>query len=118
MKKWYGVSSGNGNDGVSQSFPDYLVFTSDPWFVARAAMVQLWKDEAWANSVVDIDGDAEYTISATIYEGPHGETEFGAAASIVEVFPISEHDNYNCQKYECIYDAFSIATLELLKEHH
>ena len=117
MKKWYGVSSGNGNDGVSQSFPDYLVFTSDPWFVARAAMGDLWKDEAWANSVVDIDGDAEYTIYATVCWSKWG-TEFGAAALSVEVFPISENDHYNCQKYNCIYDAFSIATLELLKEHH
>ena len=89
--RWYGVSSGNGNDGVSHTFPDYYVRTSDPWRLAELACVTSFKagkSREWAKENVEVDGEPDYTLSATIYEGPDGETEFGAAWLIYEVFPV------------------------------
>lgn len=66
----YGVSSGNGNDGVSHMFPDYYVYTSDPYRLARLAMVSTFKDE-WKRAAYDamyVDGEADYTIFACIYD--------------------------------------------------
>jgi len=78
--RWYGVSSGNGNDGVSQMFPDYYVFTSDPWELARLAVVSTFKDgagKAWCERHLEIDGEADYTIRATIDAPPCDDTPDG-----------------------------------------
>jgi hypothetical protein len=32
--KWYSVSSGDGNNGVSRMYPDYYVRTADPFHLA------------------------------------------------------------------------------------
>lgn len=92
--RWYGVSTGNGNDGVSQMYPDYYVYTRFPFELAEFHGVQQWakKHEEWARENVEVDGEADYTITATFYEGPNGETQFGAAEMIVEVFPVDEVD--------------------------
>ena len=68
--KWYGVSSGDGNNGVSHMFADYYVKTAEPYRLAELAMLTLFKREAidWAKENVEIDGEAEYTISAVIME--------------------------------------------------
>ena len=65
----YGVSFGNGNDGVSHMFADYYVKTCDPWLLTRAATLGSFKPEFQpaANEAVEIDGEADYTIYATIY---------------------------------------------------
>ena len=68
--KWYGVSSGDGNYGVSHLFADYYVKTSEPYRLAELATLTLFKPEAidWAKENMQIDGEAEYTISAVIHE--------------------------------------------------
>ena len=68
--RWYGVSYGNGNDGVSQIYPSFYVFTSDPYRAAELAMVAQFKAEwkARAAEAVIVDGEAEYTVAATIYD--------------------------------------------------
>jgi len=114
MQQWYGVSYGNGNDGVSHFSPNILVFTDDPWTLARAAMIFEWKDKVWANENVDLDHNGDEMVSATIYEGPDGETEFGAAYMIVEVFAVNESE-YNCIKYDSIYEAFDKETYEIVQ---
>lgn len=114
--KWYGVSSGNGNDGVSQLFPDYLVRTADPYRLAELAMVDQFKrgkGMRWAKGHVDVYGEADYTISATILEGPDGETEFGAAWLIIEVFPV-DPDEHDSPTYESLQQAFSAEAMELV----
>lgn len=65
----YGVSFGNGNDGVSHMFADYYVKTCDPWALARMATLGAFKPEFQpaANEAMEIDGEAEYTISSVIY---------------------------------------------------
>lgn len=105
--RWYGVSSGNGNDGVSHMHPDYYVRTNDPFRLAELAIVSSFKDEwkAKAKKAVDVDGEADYTISATIYEPldeePPEETEdeyqmsyseANGAWLIYEVFPIDDDE--------------------------
>lgn len=91
-KRWYGVSTGNGNDGVSQLYPSYAVLTDDPWTLARGAMIASFQPcSAWRRLAINdayVDGDADYAVSATLFQGPNGETEFGAAPAIVEVFPM------------------------------
>lgn len=89
--RWYGVSIGNGNDGVSQLHPDYYVRTADPYATARLALILSysggsWRDHAAAECVTD--GESDYTVYATLYEGPDGETQYGAAERCVEVFPV------------------------------
>jgi hypothetical protein len=70
--KVYGVSFGNGNNGVSHMFPDYYVRTSDPWSLARLAVIASFKTpgQRWSAESVNVDGESEYTISAVIYDPP------------------------------------------------
>lgn len=122
---WRGVSSGNGNDGVSHHYPDYYVRTADPYRLAELAMVDRFKageGMVWARGAVDVDGERDYTISATIYEGPEGETEFGAAWLIIEVFPVDLDDVKTWQAdpykrtscYDRLESAFSAEALALV----
>jgi hypothetical protein len=74
----YGVSSGNGNHGVSHTFADYYVRTTDPWRLAHAAIIAEFKSgtgQAWAMEHCEIDGEADYTISAVILDPPNDESE-------------------------------------------
>jgi hypothetical protein len=68
--KLYGVSFGDGNDGVSHTFAAYYVRTYDPYTLASAAMLGRFKSGFMRQACdeLDIDGEAEYTISATLYE--------------------------------------------------
>jgi hypothetical protein len=78
--RWYGVSSGNGNDGVSHLWPDYYCRTSDPWTLAKAALVSHFNPKwmAQASKECELDGEAEYTISAVLYEPLDREPEQSA----------------------------------------
>ena len=71
----YGVSSGNGNDGVSQMFPDYYVRTDSPWQLAELAALSTFKPgagQAWCKRHVEIDGESEYTIQAARQRATRG----------------------------------------------
>jgi hypothetical protein len=120
--KWYAVSSGNGNDGVSHMFPDYYVKTSEPWNLARAAMIASWVDRQWAAENCEVDGEEDYTITATVYEGPEGETQFGAAEMIIEVFPVSEEelpdqtDPWHKPMYDSLDAALDSASVALARK--
>ena len=78
--KLYGVSTGNGNNGVSQMFPDYYVWTDQPYRLAKAALVDTFKDgvgKDWALRHIEIEGESEYTIYAILSDPPCEETEDG-----------------------------------------
>ena len=123
----YGVSTGNGNDGVSHMYPSYYVRTVDPWTLARAAMLSEFKEgegQAWALEAMSVDGEAEYGISATIYDPPddgddrdHSESwsEVNGAWLIVEVFPEPD-PNTGRMTYDNLQDAFTPALLALAEE--
>ena len=115
--RWYGVSYGNGNDGVSQFDPAYLVYTDDPYTLARAAQMAEWKDRRWAKENTDVDGEADCGVNATVYEGPNGETQFGAAERIVSVFPVTDVDRYGCPRYDSMYTGlFDVEVMKLVQE--
>jgi hypothetical protein len=115
--RWYGVSFGNGNDGVSQSWPRCAVFTNEPFVLARAAMISQFVERAqpWANDVMVVDGEMDYTISATIYDPPEDDTdqgddddepsrwsEFNGAWMICEVFPLEDVTSERCPRYDTL----------------
>jgi hypothetical protein len=81
--KRYAVSSGNGNDGISHYWPDYIVTTDDPWTLARLAALTEFKPEfqSWAASELHVDGDEEYGIQAMILDPPADEDESADEAS-------------------------------------
>lgn len=69
----YGVSFGNGNDGVSHHWPNLYVRTSDPFTLAACAMLSDFKPGdgiAFALEAMEIDGERDYGVSATIYDPP------------------------------------------------
>lgn len=125
----YGVSSGNGNDGVSHIFADFYVRTNDPWTLAKAAIVAAFKPGAgyaFAMENAEIDGEAEFTITATIMDPPAepGEpesesswSEHNGAWMIYEVFPAEEDDpRDSIMVYDSLDEALSADVLALVRE--
>lgn len=88
----YGVSSGGGNDGVSHMFPDYYVRTCEPFALAAAALLSEFRPKYRRRiaEAMEVDGEAEYTITATLYNPLDDEDgswcEANGAYSIIEVF--------------------------------
>ena len=124
--KLYGVSSGDGNNGVSHIFADYYVRTNDPWRLAQLAMVSQFKPAAqkWALDEMEVDGEAEYTISAMILNPPpdsdedecaEGESysDANGAWLIVEVFPDDE-PREGRPMYDSIDECFDAAELAMV----
>ena len=135
MPRWYGVSSGNGNDGVSHLYPDYYVRTCEPYRLAELAMVTQFNDgagKAFAAENLETDGEADYTITCMIRNPPddgsdrdHSECENGedcegceecipdsdycdanGAWQIIDVFPVDESDMREKWEYASLSDAF------------
>ena len=146
---WYGVSYGNGNDGVSHIYASFYVKTYEPFRLAQAAMLSEFTEaegQPWALKVMEIDGEAEYTISATIYDPPddsdnsdrdHSECEDGEDCEgcdacepdemeswssvngtwlICEVFPVEPDDMRSVPQYDSLSDAFTAELLALTDE--
>jgi|SRR5215469_11390825 len=101
--RWYGVSFGDGNDGVSHMFPNYYVFTDMPYDLARIALIASFREEYQQKAAdeLDMNGEAEFTISAVIHDPMDWEPEEGDeegypyAAYICEVFPVEEEEIKN-----------------------
>lgn len=123
----YGVSYGNGNDGVSQLYPDFYVTTDKPYRLALAAMIDQFKPEfmAQAKEACTVEGEADYTISATIFDpldeepdadDPDAPTwcDVNGAWKIAEVFPV-EPDEVRDSKpsFESLEEAISPQALAL-----
>lgn len=115
--QWYAVSFGDGNDGVSHLVPNYYVKSDDPWLLARAAMIDaiVPRHQRWAEDTVEVDGEAEHTVTAMLSEGPGGETAFGAAWMICEVWPIGELTKL-VNAYDSIEAALSPEAVTLARE--
>lgn len=105
----YGVSTGDGNNGVSHMFANYYVRTADPWLLARAAAYAEWQPAAWdyLDSELRVDGEAEYTISAMLYEAPDFEPptvdcpdcydgQVPVDCHVCEGSGLAENDTENC----------------------
>lgn len=79
MPRWYGVSFGNGNDGVSHIYPNFYVRTCEPYTLAVAAMLSEFKQgegQAWCLDNIDVDGESEYTITATLLDPPDDREDY------------------------------------------
>jgi hypothetical protein len=119
----YGVSYGNGNDGVSHIFADFYVKTSDPWRLAKLAMVTQFKDDFQARALEEctVDGEAEYMVQAVIYEPldsepcEEGESycDVNGCAHLVDVFP-EDDPREGRPTYESIEEAFDEKALGLV----
>lgn len=116
--KLYAVSSGDGNDGVSHMYPDYYCRTNDPFGLARLATITSIRPayQNWAAKYVEVDGEAEYTISATLYDPPDSDnwSEHNGAWIIVEVFLIDEKDITDTykMKYDNLNECFGADVVE------
>lgn len=112
----YGVSFGDGNNGVSHMYADYYVRTADPFLLAAVAQLASFND-AWktaAAEAIEIDGEAEFTISATVYnpvDQPDSDwCDSNGAWSICEVFPDSD-PRPGALVYDSMEEAFSAEDL-------
>ena len=111
----YAVSSGNGNDGVSRLYPGYTVATNEPWLLAELAAVSEFKaghGRRWCREHLDVDGEAEYGISATLYDPPGrdgaGWSEHNGAWKIWEIYPAGDavSDNNSAPHFDSLDDCF------------
>lgn len=91
MPKVYLVRIGDGNEG---NFPCYLVTLKDdesPYAALHALLASRYIPGTGTRRHImkhaDIDGEAEYGIHATIYEGPKGEQAFESAWLTAELEP-------------------------------
>jgi hypothetical protein len=54
---------------------------------------------------IEVDGEAEFSIHATVHEGPHCETAFGAAWLTAELQPADDDDDdAECYRLEKLLD--------------
>jgi hypothetical protein len=51
---------------------------------------------------IDVDGEAEFGIHATVYEGPDGETAFDAAWLTAELQPLNKTDTNHYQDHSSL----------------
>ena len=122
--RWYGVSTGDGNSGVSHMFPDYYVRTKHPWCLAeRAALACIadnWRDAA--KDALVLDGEPDYTIYATIFdpldyepedEDDEGWSAYNGAWFCLEVFPVEHDEIDNLHHQAPTYHSLSAAGLRL-----
>jgi hypothetical protein len=124
--KLYGVSYGDGNNGVSQMYPDFFVRTNDPWRLARLAAVTQFKVEFQDKAIaqLDVDGEADFTIYANIYEpldveeGDEGYGEWSEANgawSITIVFPATDEDVTDDRVYASLEECFDDEILKKIQ---
>lgn len=84
---------GDGNEG---NFPCLTINLADddcPFAALRALVINTYRagpvrDHIAAN--IQTDGEPEYGVRATVYEGPDGETAFGAAWITAELQPMGD----------------------------
>lgn len=66
----YGVSYGDGNNGVSHIFANYYVRTADPWLLVQAATIGGFQPDYYQQACdeMEIDGEPDYTLTGTILD--------------------------------------------------
>lgn len=111
----YAVSSGNGNDGVSRLFPDYYVKTNEPYRLAELAAISTFKvgmGQAWCQRNVDIDGEAEYGITACLLNPPCEDSPDGEYPDLGEEENESAEDGRNYSENKGAWQLWEITPLE------
>lgn len=111
IPRWYGVATGDGNDGVSRSNYHVAFFTNDPESICKTFFLHMCDEKFhdWVMENLQIDGDAEFGIGGTLYFDVEGAPAMnGGAYSIVEVFPL-DPDEYMPPKGARYVDYFDEA---------
>ena len=102
--RYYEYRLGNGNDGCYPRAIIELEDNENPYAAIKAFVVNRYivgsKTRKYISKNIEIDGEKEYTIYATVYEGPKGETEIGAAWLCAEMRHIPEDDMDDYAEYE------------------
>ena len=120
--KIYLYRQGDGNEG---NYPQFVVELTDdesPYAALRALVVNRYIEggavRAYVTSEIEIDGEAEYGVSATVYEGPEGEQAFGAAWITAELEPLTDDEatKYHGFKHS-LRDSLDDAAWALYEQH-
>ena len=94
---------GDGNEG---NYPRFLITLQEnecPYAAIAALVANRYivgsKTRRHIVANVQTDGEPEYGISGTVYEGPKGEQAFGAAWITAELEPVADSDYPSLQEY-------------------
>lgn len=94
--KTYLYRRGNGNEGNYSRALVTLAADECPFSALRALVANDYipgrRVRLHIMRSIVVDGDAEHGISAAVYEGPKGETEFGDAWITAELEPCTSQD--------------------------
>ena len=96
----FGVSTGDGNMGVSHIFPDYIVRNvADLWELAERAAKSDIKPEH--HDEIEVDGDDTCVVASTY------DPNLEYCDYVLEVFPIDDRDTATatCPVYQSIDSA-------------
>ena len=115
--RYYGVSSGDGNNGVSHMYPDYIVKTNEPFRLAELAAISSYKPEyqQWALRNVTVDGEGDYTVYATFHESYETQQERDAMQARLDNMREDDPDrealeqeieHYGCDYAELCFEVF------------
>ena len=120
--KYYGVSLGDGNNGVSHIFPSYVVRTDDPWqlaYLAGLSEFNVGEGQEWAKTNMELSGEEDYSISVVFLESFETQEErkelideafrCDYAWLILEVFPFDPPYN---NRPMCVYDSLEDCFVE------
>ena len=84
---------GDGNEGNYPRFNVILEHGQSPYAAIAALVANRYisgsRTRRYIVKNTDVDGEAEYSICASVYEGPKGEQAFGAAWITAELCPES-----------------------------
>lgn len=116
---------GDGNEG--NFIRSLITLTNEnPYAALRALVVN---DYIAGRSVrrhiirtIEIDGEADYRIHATVFEGPKGQTAFGAAYITAELQPLTQEDadhyrDQNVTEWKGLKSALDRGAWKLYREH-
>lgn len=87
---------GNGNDGNYPMSVISLKHKDSPYAALTALVVNEYvlksKQRRYVIKNIEVDGDANHSVYASVYDGPNGETEFGASYLTAELEPVKDED--------------------------
>lgn len=89
----YLFRAGDGNEGNFPRFAVILTPEQCPFAALKALVLNQYKlgpMRDYIESKIDVDGEAEFGVHAAVYEGPDGESAFGAAWITAELEPIDD----------------------------
>lgn len=116
--KTYLYREGDGNEGNYPRFYVTLAESDNPWSAIRAIMANRYTPNTKTRSHVmresQSDGEPEYGILGTVYEGPKGETAFDAAWLTAELVP-EEPNRSGLPAYDSLADAIDVYAMRFYR---